>query len=98
MITLNNKQNTIQLAEFISKDLIFRDSVTEIFNYINESELSKIFIDFQNIQSITRSFAHQYVITKEQSKKTIINVNMAPNIQRMFELIRKEKILENDKG
>ncbi len=91
MITSTNKQNTVLLAEFISENLVFRDSVIDLFKQINESKLSKLFINFQDVQSITRSFAHQYVKMKEQSKKTIIHINIAPDIQRMFELIITNK-------
>jgi len=92
MNILNNKQNKIKLAKVISPNLIFRNSVDELFNYINNSKTSKIIIDFKRIKSITRSFAQQYLINKEKSKskKEIIDLNIPPNIKYMFELIRKE--------
>jgi 2-hydroxy-3-keto-5-methylthiopentenyl-1-phosphate phosphatase len=91
MTILKNKQNKIQIAKVISKNLLFRDSVNELFDNINNSEAPEIIIDFRSVQSITRSFAHQYLINKEKSKKTIINVNIPPTIKTMFEIIQKTK-------
>jgi uncharacterized protein YaiL (DUF2058 family) len=87
MITSNNKQNKIQLAKVISKNLIFRNSADELFNYINNFKVSEIIIDFHKIQSITRSFAHQYLINKQRSEKNIIDVNISPHVKNMFELV-----------
>ena len=79
----------IQLVKVISKNLLFRGSADELFNQINKFEISEIIIDFRQIQSITRSFAQQYLKNKEQSKKKIIDVNITPTIKKMFELIGK---------
>ncbi len=87
--TSNNKQRKIQLTKFISKNLIFRDSANELFNYINNFDAPEIIIDFHKIQSITRSFAQQYLINKEKSNKIITNINIASNIKNMFDLIGK---------
>ena len=89
MTALNNNQKKIQLVKVIAKNLLFRGSADELFNQINNFEISEIIIDFQQIQSITRSFAQQYLKNKEQSKKKIIDVNITPTIKKMFELIGK---------
>jgi hypothetical protein len=87
MTTSNNKQNKIQLAKVISKNLLFRNSADELFNYINNFKVSEIIIDFHKIQSITRSFANQYLINKQKSEKNIIDVNISTYIKNMFELV-----------
>ena len=89
MIISKNKKNKIQLAKFISKNLLLRKSADELFNYINDDELNKIIIDFDKIQTITRSFTHQYLLNKKMSNKKIIDVNISPQIKNMFELIEK---------
>ncbi|HUY01277.1 MAG TPA: DUF4325 domain-containing protein [Candidatus Deferrimicrobium sp.] len=93
MTTSNNKQNKIKLAKVISKNLIFRNSANELFDNINKSDVSEIIIDFNKIQSITRSFAHQYLINKQRSKKNIIDVNISPHVKNMFDLIEKTKTI-----
>ncbi len=89
MSTSNNKQNKITLTKVISENLIFRNSANELFNHINFINAPKIIVDFRKVKSITRSFAHQYLINKEKSNKNIIDVNIDSNINKMFLLIRK---------
>lgn len=89
MISSNKKQDRIQIAKVISINLILRNSANELFNYINNLKASEIIIDFRKVQSITRAFAHQYLLNKEKSHKVINNVNLSPNIKNMFELIGK---------
>lgn len=89
MIILKNKQNKIQLAKFISKNLLLRNSADELFNYINDFKATRIIIDFNKIQSVTRAFTHQYLLNKKKSKKNIIDVNTSPHVKNMFELIEK---------
>ncbi len=56
----------LQLAEFISENLAFRDSIDNLFSYIASLEKTNIIIDFLGIKSITGSFAHQYIINKKK--------------------------------
>lgn len=91
MTISNNEQNKIKLVNQISKNLIFRDTADKLFDDINDINEPEIIIDFNKIKSITRSFAHQYLINKRKSKKNIIVINISPNIKNMFELIEKTK-------
>ena len=91
MTMLNNKKIII-LSNIISNNLAFRDTADDLFNYINKLEESSIIIDFSNIQSITASFAHQYMINKEKSQKNIIERNIPNNIIKMFEFIENRRV------
>jgi len=88
-IMSRNKQKKIHLTKFISKNLLLRDSANELFNYINEIKTPKIIVNFNNIQSITRAFTHQYLLNKKSSNKNIIDVNISPHVKKMFELIER---------
>ena len=89
MTTSNDREKKIKLEKIISKNLIFRDTANKLFDNIDNFNATIIFIDFNKIQSITRSFAHQYLINKRKSKKNIIDVNISPDVQNMFKLIEK---------
>ena len=92
MSILKNRRNKIQLTKFISRNLFLRNSANELFDKrINNSKTSKIIIDFQKIQSITRDFASQYLLNKEKSKKNITDINVSPHVKNMFNLIEKTK-------
>ncbi len=84
-----NKQNKVRLAKFISKNLLLRNSADELFNYINEINSNEIIVDFNKIQSVTRSFSHQYLLNKNKSEKNIININISPQVKTMFEIVEK---------
>ena len=89
MITSKNKSQTVQLAKFISKNLLLRNSADELFNYINKINSDEIIIDFDKIQSVTRAFIHQYLLNKYKSEKDIIDVNISPSVKTMFEIVEK---------
>ena len=91
-MTMLNNERIINLSNIISKNLAFRDTADDLFSYINDLEESSIIIDFLNIQSITASFAHQYMINKEKNKKNIIERNIPNNITKMFELIENRRL------
>lgn len=91
MTTLNS-EIVLQLAERISENLAFRDSVDNLFGYIASLEETDIIIDFLGIKSITGSFAHQYIINKERAiQKHITEINVPPDVKKMFELVERRK-------
>lgn len=90
MTTLSS-EIVLQLAEFISENLAFRDSVDNLFSYIASLEETNIIIDFLGIKSITGSFAHQYIINKKRAKKHITERNIPLDVKKMFELVERRK-------
>ncbi len=84
----------------ISKDLALRDIANQFFDKIEKLEDKYIEIDFSNICSITRSFAHQYIFRKRQSNKIINEKNVPIYIQKMFNIVQnkndKPKLLDID--
>jgi len=77
----------LSLQEQVSSNLALRYSVDDLFEYINSLDESRIVLDFSGIESITRSFAHQYVINKSRSKKQIYEQNVPSYIKPMFDLV-----------
>jgi 6-pyruvoyl-tetrahydropterin synthase len=86
-----SSRKTLDIAEHVSPDLAFRHSADSLFEYINSLEESTIVIDFSRVKSITRSFAHQYLANKKNSKKHIVEENMSRDVKRMFELVERQK-------
>jgi hypothetical protein len=50
-----------------------------------------IVIDFCEVETITRSFAHEYVTRKERSFLRINEVNVPDNVGRMFKVIQNSE-------
>jgi len=92
MNTLNEKViRAIWIADHVFRHLAFRESADDLFSYISSLEESDVIIDFSGVESITRSFAHQYLKNKDMSKKRIIERNIPSNVIQMFELVKKQK-------
>jgi len=92
MTTLINKE-MLYIADHISQHLAFRDSADDFFSYfsyISSLEKSDVIIDFSGVESITRSFAHQYLKNKKKIKKQIAGRNIPSNVTRMFELVKSQ--------
>jgi hypothetical protein len=69
------------------KDL---DKMKLILDQLEIIPEDKIQIDFSNICSISRSFAHQFITRKNRSHKTITEINMSENVEKMFRIIDSE--------
>jgi hypothetical protein len=75
------------ISKALSKDLALRDSANNLFTKLNKTKNKEIIIDFKNVKSITRSFAHQYQENKTLSKKKIYEENVPTNVSKMFKII-----------
>ena len=90
MITSNNESPKVELASLISKNLLFRNSADELFKYMNDLNSDGIIVDFNNIESVTRAFSHQYLIyKKKENQKRIIDINLPSSVKKMFKLVEK---------
>lgn len=92
-MTLYNDLATLCIQKQISSNLSFRHSADALFEYINSRNESKIVVDFSGIESITRSFAHQYVLNKIESNKQILERDIPSEIKPMFELVERQRSL-----
>lgn len=78
---------TIMIKDSISKDLALRDYAKMFFKFLNSVPDEQITVDFVDVLSISRSFAHEYMQNKEKSAKTIREINVPVNIQKMFDIV-----------
>ena len=77
----------ILIKEHISVDLALRNSAAAFFEYLDTLPEQEIIINFVGVKSISRSFAHEYITRKNQSKKTIIETNISENVKKMFQVV-----------
>ncbi|MGD1836606.1 MAG: hypothetical protein ACPKPY_00925 [Nitrososphaeraceae archaeon] len=82
-------EKTIRISEMISSDLAFRNNADSLFDKLDSSQYDKIKLDFLDVKSISRSFAHEYSIRKKNSRKIIVEVNMPKNIEKMLRIVEK---------
>lgn len=79
----------VMIKERISVDLALRDTADMFFDYLESIPQKEIIVDFNNIKSISRSFAHEYITRKNQSKKLITETNLPENVKKMFYVIEQ---------
>ena len=77
------------MIDVLSEDLAFRHNVDDLFRALHQSNFTEFYIDFSRIESISRSFAHQYLKMKKQSNLRITERNIPPIIQQMFDYVTK---------
>ncbi len=77
-----------KLSKLFSKDLVLRDSADKLFDIIEKSPEKRIKIDFSEVSSMTMSFAHEYLISKEKTQKEIVESNISINIKKLFEVVK----------
>lgn len=78
----------IVLAEQIGKDLGQRSKIEELFKNIN-SNINKVTMDFADVEFMGRSFAQEYLNQKHFASFYVVEENVPPNIEKMFDIILK---------
>ncbi len=84
----------VRIKDKISVDLALRDAADSFFDELDAMKID-IEIDFSDIRSISRSFAHQYMLRKKQTLSRIIELNMTENVEKMFNVVSKSRQKSN---
>lgn len=74
----------IAIAEALSPNLALRDSASAFLDSVEAEDCTEIVIDFTRVDSITRSFAHEYLSRSRSSSKRITEKNLPDCVQKMF--------------
>ncbi len=78
-----------KISEMISKDLALRDSANRLFDFLASKRAKEATIDFSTVQTMTRAFAHQYLLNKKKTAIKIIEINVPAHVKKMFILACK---------
>lgn len=79
----------ISISKTIARDLALRENADLFFQKVQSYPQNEIVIDFTDVKSISRSFAHEYLSRKRMSNKTIKEIKVPYNIQKMFDIVQK---------
>ncbi|OPX61212.1 MAG: hypothetical protein A4E29_00922 [Methanomassiliicoccales archaeon PtaB.Bin134] len=77
----------ISIAHTLSRDLALRDVASSFMDRIEARNHTEVTIDFAGVETITRSFAHEYLTRKARSSLIIREVNVPNDVARMFKVI-----------
>jgi len=85
---MNTQADSIDISKAISADLALRSLADDFFSKIERSKTDVIIVDFKGVNSITRSFAHEYITRKKTIDKRIIEENVPMHVEKMFNVVR----------
>ena len=84
----NMSELKIILEREIGRDLGQRSKIEEIFNNI-DSNVTRVIMDFTNVEFMGRSFAQEYLNQKHFATFEVIEENVPQDVQKMFDTILK---------
>lgn len=95
--------NEVELAikDQISEDLTTRNRASQFFEMVEASSFDRVVVNFDQVRSISRSFADEYVRRKMMSRVTVIEKNVPMNVKKMFDIVsspvEKRQIIDLEK-
>ena len=84
----NMVEERIFLEKEIGKDLGQRSKIEELFKNINPN-ITKVIMDFSNVEFMGRSFAQEYLNQKHFASFEVVEENVPEDVQKMFDIILK---------
>lgn len=90
----------VRVSQSVGPDLATRNGCDKLFDSLECSPDMNIILDFSEVSSISRSFAHQYFLRKRSSKKSVSEVNVPAVVRKMMNFVQKgstRRQMENSK-
>jgi len=85
---LKNTSRTVKISQVVAPNLMFRGMADSFFDSLERTAVKRLVLDFAGVKSISRSFAHQYIIRQNNSNKKIIEVNLNKDVAMMLRITR----------
>ncbi len=81
----------IKVSERVADNLATRRAADELFDFIQARPGKAVILNFRRVEFMSRSFAHEYLLKKKETRKRIVEKNMVSSVKRMFTFVKKEK-------
>ena len=82
-----SRSKTINVAHVLSTNLALRETAASFVMYIEGLPNPEVILDFSHVETISRSFAHEYCTRKREIHKRISEVNVSPDVSKMFAVV-----------
>jgi hypothetical protein len=79
---------TVRIADAVAPNLALRDRADDFFDTIESRPEEKIEINFEGVDTISRSFAHEYYTRKTKSAKKVVEINQPDYVVKMLMRVR----------
>lgn len=83
-----SRSKTINVANMLTPNLALRETAAKLISYVEGLPNSEIVMDFSDVRTITRSFAHEYCSRKRSTHKRITEANVSSDVARMFAVVQ----------
>ena len=90
-----NAPKLIKVKEKITDNLVTRNSADKLFDYINSQRDKTIILDFKSVKFATRSFMHEYLLKKSDTRKKITERNMSKELYKMLKIVSESEENKN---
>jgi hypothetical protein len=90
-----NAPKLIKVKEKIADNLVTRNSADKLFDYINSQRDKTIILDFKSVKFATRSFMHEYLLKKSDTRKKITERNMSKELYKMLKIVSESEENKN---
>jgi hypothetical protein len=80
----------INIGNEISNILFIRQTAIDLFEKIKTLPEQEIIINFQNVNFSNRSFAHEYFTQKRKCSKTVSEICLSDDVEKMFDFVKKK--------
>ncbi|MHB1470092.1 MAG: hypothetical protein ACYCSA_00940 [Thermoplasmataceae archaeon] len=88
----------LRVSQVVGPDLATRNGCDNLFLLLEQNPDDEVILDFFDVTSISRSFAHQYLMKQSESTKTISEVNVPPVVRKMFEFVKNQNTRKKQVG
>ena len=87
-----SRSKTIRVASVLSKDLALRETARKFVLYVDGLPDPVVILDFSDVRTITRSFAHEYCTRKRDMHKRVREANVSPSVAKMFAVVQAARV------
>jgi anti-anti-sigma regulatory factor len=85
------KAERINIKDKLNAHLSLRDSANQFFDELNQTnDVDNITIDFEGVESISRSFAQQFLYRVRNSDKEYTCINKPRKVEMMFKIVKNK--------
>lgn len=94
-------KNEVMVCEQLQPSLSIRGGAKILFDYMKDIPEDEIILNFHGSKFISRSFAQEYLVQKNQINKKIREIEVPENIDSILKLVENsptpnmKKIIEN---
>ena len=81
------KERNIKLKEILGTHLSLRDSANQLFDEVVNIQNQTVILDFSGVQTMSRSFAQQFLSRMDVADRQIVCMNEPKSIELMFDVV-----------